>query len=130
MSTAIPDIVLDPDFQSLIPPLAAQERDSLKSAILQQGCLEPLYVWRTDDGKRLLLDGHNRYQICTENNRSFTVRNVLVSSREEAEVWILEHQLGRRNLTDDQRAALAAVLLESRSKANRAKQLQQAREVK
>ena len=43
----------------------------LKTQILSQGCLEPLCVWKTEDDRRILLDGHNRYTICTEDDRRY-----------------------------------------------------------
>src|SRR3989442_3693438 len=107
-------ITIDRDFQQLIAPFSAQEFELLKSQVLAQGCLEPLYVWKTGDA-RVLLDGHNRLRICTENNCSYTVRNVEISDREQAKLWILEHQAGRRNLTDDQRAIIWNEIREQRS---------------
>ena len=111
-------ITIDRDFQQLIAPLSAHEFDLLKSQILAQGCLEPLYVWKTEDGGtavRVLLDGHNRYKICTDNQRPYTTVNIKVDSREQAKLWILEHQAGRRNLTDDQRAVVWNEIREQRS---------------
>ena len=107
-------ITIDRDFQQLIAPLLQPEFELLRSQILAQGCLEPLYVWKTEDA-RVLLDGHNRLRICTENNCSYTVRNVEISDREQAKLWILEHQAGRRNLTDDQRAIIWNEIREQRS---------------
>src|SRR5207245_8501938 len=108
------NITVDPEFQQLIVPLSQSEFELLRSQILAQGCLEPLYVWKTENG-RILLDGHNRLRICTENNCSYTVRNVEISDREQAKLWILEHQAGRRNLTDDQRAIIWNEIREQRS---------------
>ena len=124
-----PILTIDPEFQSLIPPLSAQEFDSLKQQIREQGCLEPLYVWK-DGENRILLDGHNRHQICAEGNIQFTYIKVPLFSREEAKLWILEHQAGRRNLTDDQRAIVWNEIREQRSRIVQADKLQKARDVK
>jgi ParB/Sulfiredoxin domain len=107
-------ISVDPEFQTLIAPLSAQEFDLLKGQILERGCLEPLYVWKTDAG-RILLDGHNRLEICTRFQKSYTTVNIKLDSRDEAKLWILEHQAGRRNLTDDQRAVIWNEIREARS---------------
>lgn len=124
------ELTIEPEFQALIPPLSSDEFASLKQQILQQGCLEPLYVWKNGDN-RILLDGHNRYTICTENGVRFAFIKVPnVTSREEAKLWILEHQAGRRNLTDDQRAVVWNEIREQRSKIEQAKKLQKARDVK
>lgn len=126
-----PVITIDPEFQSLIPPVSNQELESLKQQIREQGCLEPLYVWKDGDN-RILLDGHNRHKICAEVNRGFETRNVVLASREHAKLWILEHQMGRRNmvLTDDQRAVIWNDIRELRSKVVQDEKLQKAREAK
>jgi hypothetical protein len=109
------EITIDPEFQSLIQPLAANELELLTEQIRTHGCLEPLCVWKTN-GQRILLDGHNRYAICTKIQRAFNTVNVTLASREHAKLWILEHQTGRRNLTDDQRAVIWNEIREQRSK--------------
>jgi len=123
------ELTIDAEFQSLIPPLSAQEFDSLRQQILEKGCLEPLYVWKDGD-IRVLLDGHNRHSVCNENNLPFNFVKVPLASREEAKLWILEHQAGRRNLTDDQRAVMWNDIRELRSKVVQAEKLQKAREAK
>jgi hypothetical protein len=109
-------LTVDAELRSLIAPLTPQEFALLKAQILEQGCLQPLCVWKTEDNRRILLDGHNRYRICTEANRRCTTINIRLASREHAKLWILEHQAGRRNLTDDQRAVVWNEIREQRSK--------------
>ena len=55
-----------PEFESLIPPLQAEERAQLEANILAEGCRDPLVLW--DD---VLLDGHNRYAICRKHGIPF-----------------------------------------------------------
>lgn len=130
-STALaPVVTIDAEFRDLIIPPSPAERELLTASIKAQGCLEPLYIWKMDDGQRILLDGHTRFSICTELNRRYETRNVKVNSREEAKLWILEHQAGRRNLTDDQRAIVWNEIREQRSIVIRVKQLEAARQVK
>jgi len=51
----------------------------------------------------IFLDGHTRYPIVTTHGLTFDIREVIgVLTREEAVNWIINHQLGRRNLTPDQ----------------------------
>jgi hypothetical protein len=123
-------LTIDPELKSLIAPLLPQEFELLRSQILEQGCLQALCVWKTTDKRRILLDGHNRYRICTENNLPFNTINIRLASHEHAKLWILEHQAGRRNLTDDQRAIVWNELREQRSKIVQADKLQKARDVK
>ena len=124
------ELTIDSEFQSLIAPLTPQEFELLKAQILEQGCLQPLCVWKTEEKRRILLDGHNHHRICTDNNRRYSTVNVRLASREHAKLWILEHQAGRRNLTDDQRAIVWNELREQRSKIVQAEKLQIARDVK
>jgi phage N-6-adenine-methyltransferase len=53
-----------------------------------------------------LLDGHNRYEICTRLELPFDVHELRFKSREEAEDWIDKNQLGRRNLDARQMSLL------------------------
>lgn len=107
---------IDREFEALISPLSPEEYELLKNQIREDGCLEPLSIWRTDDGRRVLLDGHNRYRICTDLHKDFNTVKVAISSHDHAKLWILEKQAGKRNLTDDQRAIIWNEIREQRSK--------------
>ena len=110
------DIVIDAEFAALIPPLSAEERQQLEENVVEHGgARDPLVVWASK-GKLTLLDGHNRYEICSRLELPFDVHEMRFSSRDEAEDWIDKNQLGRRNLTAD-----AFTLLLGR-RYNRAKQ--------
>lgn len=99
------EILIDPEFRELIPALTAEERAGLAALIARDGCLEPLAVWR--NGKDTLLDGHNRFEICTRLGIAYKTTLIDLPDREHARLWIRQKQLSRRNLPDDQRAALA-----------------------
>ena len=62
-------IVIDAEFKSLIPPLSSEERSQLEENLLKEGCRDPLVVWRENN---ILLDGHNRFEICTHHNIHFS----------------------------------------------------------
>ena len=102
-------IRVDPEFRALIAPLSDDEREQLETNLVRDGCREPLVVWATEG---VLLDGHNRYEICTRRGVRFGVSRLDVPTRVDARVWIRWNQLGRRNLTDDQRAMQVAGLVE------------------
>jgi biotin operon repressor len=104
-------LVIDPEFHGLIPALTPEERAQLEDNLRGEGCNDALAVWRQDDGPSILLDGHNRFEICQTYGLPFsTVEIEGIRTREEAKVWIIRHQLGRRNLTDFQRIELAEQL--------------------
>ena len=94
---------IDPEFESKIPPLTAEERSQLEANILEEGrLLNPLIVW-----KDIIVDGHNRFEILKEHPEiEYTVLEKEFAGREEAIVWICKNQLGRRNLTPEQRRYL------------------------
>lgn len=140
------EIQIDPEFQSLIPPLAPEERRQLEENLKKDGCRDPLVVWplrefetenyegdmvvvlwedaqlchETDkpfrvwreadlteeDWPCVLIDGHNRYEICTRLGIDFETVEIEFKNREEASDWIDANQLGRRNLHPDQMSLL------------------------
>ena len=99
------NIIIDPTLQNLIPPLADEEFEQLRQNIIAHGCRDPLVLWRRD-GESILVDGHNRYHICTENNIAFEFRFYDFDNLEQAKDWMLANQLGRRNLTPLQQSYL------------------------
>lgn len=88
-------IRIDNEFKDLIPPLKDKERAALKDSIDREGCLDPVVVWKEEG---ILLDGHNRKEICEGLNIAFGVKQLSFPDRDAAKEWVLEHQLGRRNL--------------------------------
>ena len=96
------EIVIDPEFKALIPPLSAEELAQLEANIVADGCRDPLVVW---DG--ILIDGHNRYAICTRLGLPFQTVSKEFPSKAHARIWIRQNQAGRRNLPDAWKIDLA-----------------------
>jgi hypothetical protein len=96
-------VMIDPEFRSLCPPLSEEEYQQLQANLLADGCRDPLVVWEEEG---LLLDGHNREKICRAHALDYAVHPLSLSSREEAVNWIIGNQLGRRNLTPEQKSYL------------------------
>jgi len=96
-------LTINPKFQGLIPPLTNDEYCQLEENIQAQGCRDAIKVW-----KGVIIDGHNRYAICQAHNVPFDIHEMRFTSKKDAEMWIIENQLGRRNLTDAMRIDLAA----------------------
>lgn len=114
------NIQIDREFQALIPPLSADERTQLEANILADGCRDPLVVWETSDGQNILIDGHNRYEICTRLGSTYEVEWMQFDERSDVIEWIIKNQFGRRNLSDYQRGVLALrmkPIMEERAKA-------------
>lgn len=94
-------MVIDEEFKQLIPPLTEDEYKGLEASILSEGCRDALIVWGD-----ILIDGHNRYEICTLHNIPYNTIEMNFNSRNEALLWIMRNQLSRRNLNDLQRVEL------------------------
>ena len=97
------NLKIDPEFQSQIPPLTDDEFKQLEENILKEGkLLSPLIVWNNT-----LVDGHNRYAILQKHPEIyFSTIPLPFESREEVLAWICKNQLGRRNLTPEQKKFL------------------------
>ena len=98
-------LTIDPEFRDLIPPLNDDELTMLEESIVANGCESPLIVWNG-----VIVDGHNRHAICQKHNIPFAVTEKEFSSREDAMLWMLRNQLGRRNLNSYQRSDLVLKL--------------------
>lgn len=103
-------LVIDPEFETLIPPLSEEKFRLLEEDIVKNGFLSPIIVWN-----QTIVDGHNRYEIYRKMTDpiDLPVQNINFDSKEEAKLWILTHQLGRRNLQPYQRIELALKLKEA-----------------
>ena len=99
---------IDKEFQELIRPLFKNEYLQLEENLLADGCREPISVWND-----VIVDGHNRYKICTQHEIPFAVEEMYFGCREEAIAWICANQLGRRNLTEESRKYLIGKQYES-----------------
>jgi len=96
------EINIKSELQNFITPLSEDSREQLEENIKLNGCLDPLTLWEKKDGNLVLVDGHNRYQICSQHDIPFKVRIIRFGTEEEAKDWMINHQLGRRNLNPDQ----------------------------
>lgn len=115
-------LTVDEEFKSLIPTLTDQEYDALSESLDKNGCLDPITVWNDT-----IVDGHNRYQLCRLRKTPFWINRLEFENRDEVKVWILNHQLSRRNLTNFQKCELALKLKEMISQ--KAKENQRSRGV-
>ena len=108
------NLKIDPEFQSQIPPLTNDEFKQLEENILKEGKLiSPLIVWNNT-----LVNGHNRYAILQKHPEIyFSTMPLRFENREEAIAWICRNQLGRRNLSPEQKRYLLGKQYEAEKKA-------------
>lgn len=98
-------INIDSEFKTLIPPLTDDEYKRLEQSILDEGLREPIITWNGT-----IIDGHNRYSICTKHGLQCPYTEREFESRDAAKIWIIENQFGRRNLSKYDRGVLALKL--------------------
>ena len=108
-------LIIDPEFRDKIPPLTEDEFSLLEENILSDGAVfSPLIVW---DGT--ILDGHNRYEIIQKHPElTYAVHKLSFANRYEALSWICKNQLGRRNLTPQQKKYLIGQRYEAEKQAD------------
>ena len=94
---------VDPEFRDKIPPLSADEFSKLEENIVTDGEVrEPLVVWHNT-----IIDGHHRYKIVQKHPEiPFKVKHMDFPDKWAAIVWMCRNQLGRRNITDEQKTIL------------------------
>lgn len=99
----ISDLIIDEEFESVIPPLTDEEFELLKESVLNDGeVYHPLVVWNN-----IIVDGHHRYKILKEHPEiNYRINKREFENRYEAISWICLNQLGRRNLNDAQKKML------------------------
>lgn len=102
---------VDPEFQNKIPPLTEEEFRQLEKNIMDAGeVYEPITVWNDT-----IIDGHNRYKVVLMHpGIRWRVREARFEDKWEAFDWMYRNQLGRRNLTDEQRHYLLGKMYEAR----------------
>ena len=108
-------LTIDPEFESKIPPLREEEMKQLEENILADGVvINPLIVWND-----VIVDGHNRYHILQRHPEiQFSTYEKAFPDRYAAIAWICKNQLGRRNLTPEQRKYLIGKQYEAEKQSN------------
>lgn len=99
-------LIIDPELQDLIPPPGEEELNRLEESLIRDGCMDTLKAWQDND-RLILLDGHNRFNLCRKLDIPYRVEVVeSITSRYEAIQWMIDLQLARRNLTSERQSYL------------------------
>ncbi|MDZ7899231.1 MAG: hypothetical protein U5N85_14570 [Arcicella sp.] len=108
------NIVIIEELKDLIPPLGTDEFTQLEANIIKNGCRDALSIWETTQEKitpnsenstqtiYVLIDGHNRFDICQKNNISFNIQLFSFEDLQKVKDYMIDLQLGRRNLRPEQ----------------------------
>ena len=97
------NITINEELRAFIDPLTAIEQAALERSLLAEGCRDALVLWG-----EVLIDGHNRYEICRRHDIPFkTVQNSSFTSLDDVMLWMIDNHLARRSVSDFQRGVLA-----------------------
>ncbi len=106
-------VVLD-ELKRFIPALNPDEYEALEQSIIANGCRTPLLIWNTTAGQVyptaaqpdepcfVLFDGHHRYEICQKHGIDFQIDLMSFASIEAVKDFMIDFQIGRRNMTPEQ----------------------------
>ena len=90
-------LVVDKEFEELLPVLRPDEFKNLEQSILNNGLLDPIKVWEEPNtGRFIIIDGHNRYRILKKNNISLNYWDCKIiyadelPTRDDVKRWMLE----------------------------------------
>lgn len=104
------ELLIDPEFEALIPQQAEEEMTGLETSLLAEGCRDALVIWKNH---HILIDGHNRYKLCRVHGIAFKVIEREFETRDDVIVWMCLNQMGRRNLSRYARDELALTAKEA-----------------
>lgn len=94
-------LTIDPEFRDILGRLTDEEYKALEEQLVDEGgARDKIIVWANHDDT--IIDGHNRYEICTEHNLRFEIQAKRFETREDVLRWMYKNQSGRRNKTPDQ----------------------------
>jgi hypothetical protein len=80
------------EFKDILPPLSESEFHNLEKDVLKRGILHPIFVWNG-----ICIDGMHRLKIAKKHKLNYQVKELHFKNKEEARVWVFEHQVARRN---------------------------------
>lgn len=97
------ELKIEPEFRDKIPPLTETEFKQLEENIVRDGEVrEPLVVWNST-----IIDGHHRWKIIEKHPEiPYKVKRMEFTDKWAAIVWMCQNQLGKRNLTEEQKTYL------------------------
>jgi DNA modification methylase len=99
------NLIVNPELSKLIQTLTSDEYQNLEKSIIDEGCRDAIILWNNT-----IVDGHNRYEICTKHNIAFNTIQKDFENIEFAKEWIIINQFSRRNINPYQRSILAIKL--------------------
>ena len=104
------------ELKSYLPLMSNELYTQFKANIKKNGLNDPILYYVTEEGKKLVIEGHTRLKACIElklkNIPTKEVKEVF-NSLEDIKLWIVQHQFQRRNLSSIEKIQLAFLSKES-----------------
>ncbi|MEY2669753.1 MAG: hypothetical protein RLZZ577_69 [Bacteroidota bacterium] len=94
---------IDQEFKNLIPELSKEEFEQLEKNCIAEGIRDSIKLW---SGTDIIIDGHNRYKIALDNNLKYETYGMGFDTRDDVIDWMINNQLGRRNLSKETQSYL------------------------
>lgn len=88
-------------FKNLTPKLSIKAYDQLEKSLSAKGCIEPICVWNG-----IILDGHNRYEICIHNKIPYRTVDIQLKDTNTAMIWICKNELRREDIAEENKRYL------------------------
>ena len=109
------ELKTDPDIQAALRPMTPEEWSQFSKNVLEdRKILEPLIVWK---GKDIIVDGHHRWKAINEFGiTDYEIEEKDFDDVDDAIIWLLKHQKGRRNISDNQLNVLIGKAYDRRQK--------------
>jgi len=95
------ELKIKEEFKKLIPPLTPDEYKQLETNCIEEGIRDAIVTWQG-----FIIDGHNRYKIAQDWQLSYKSISKNFESEFDVVEWMLVNQLGRRNITPEQKSYL------------------------
>jgi len=96
------DLNINEGFRDLIPPLSEYELAGLEEDIKHFGCHSPIITWHGT-----IIDGHHRFAICKKHGLSFKTEERQFEDEDAVMIWMIDNQMGRRNINNAEKIRLA-----------------------
>jgi len=123
-SIRLEDVTINPEYEAMVPPLTDEEYQRLKESIAEVGLYEKIIV----NPELVILDGHHRFKACREKGVMPRFEVKRFDSKVDEEIYVIESNVIRRQLTDYNKTILAMKL--EPMYAAKAKQRQEATQLK
>ncbi len=94
MEKKVYELIKDPELEHFLPKPSPEKLEILVDSIIDKGVLEPIYTWNG-----IIVDGYTRYGICHELQIPFEYVELEFSNKDEVKFFMLQKQIGRRELT-------------------------------